>query len=99
MPKPAATLEAAEIAKRLHEALGHEQVSVKPYGAHFLIQIEDEAGLDTVARITKHNARTWSAAFKSHTGRWEPLPDEGSRDDMVALVVEELGPYLDQSNY
>lgn len=99
MPKPHAALQAAEIEKQLWKLLGHEQVRVKPYGQHFLIQIEDESGFDTIARITKLDPKRWSAAFKSHTGRWEPLPDEGTRDEIMTLVVDELGPYLDPVNY
>jgi hypothetical protein len=45
-------LEAAEIESQLRERLGHDQVVVKPHGHHFLIQIQDEAGPDTVARLT-----------------------------------------------
>jgi hypothetical protein len=99
MTKLAAVMEATEIEKRLRELLGHDKVGVKPYGRHFLVQIEDETGPDTVARITRLDPRTWGAAFKSHTGRWDPLPDEGDRDEMIALVVDELGPYLDPANY
>jgi hypothetical protein len=43
--------------------------------------------------------RPRKSLFKSHTGRWDPLPDEGDRDEMIALVVDELGPYLDPANY
>ena len=84
---------------RLRELLGHDKVVVKPYGRHFLVQVEDEASPDTVARITKLDTRTWGASFKSHTGRWDPLPDEGNRDEMITQVVNELGPYLDPANY
>lgn len=99
MPKPAIVMEAADIEQRLRELLGHDKVVVKPYGRHFLVQVEDEAGPDTVARITKLDTRTWGASFKSHTGRWDPLPDEGNRDEMITQVVNELGPYLDPANY
>jgi hypothetical protein len=99
MPKPAALLGAADVEKTLRTRLGHEAVTVKPYGKHFLIQIDDDGQPDTIARITQLDSRTYGAAFKSHTGRWDPLPDEGTRDEMIAVVVEELGPYLDPANY
>ncbi len=99
MPKPAIVMEAADIEQRLRELLGHDKVVVKPYGHHFLVQVEDEASPDTVARIMKLDTRTWGASFKSHTGRWDPLPDEGNRDEMITQVVNELGPYLDPANY
>ena len=43
--------------------------------------------------------QTYGVSFKSHTGRWDPLPEEGSRDEMITLLVEALGPYLDPANY
>ena len=99
MPKPAALLGAADVEKKLRQALGHEGVTVKPYGKHFLIQLDDDGAPDTIARITQLDSRTYGAAFKAQTGRWEPLPGEGTRDEMIALVVEDLGPYLDPANY
>lgn len=99
MPKPAALLGAADIEKKLRQALGHDAVTVKPYGKHFLIQLNYDDEPDTIARLTQLDSRTYGAAFKSLTGRWEPLPDEGTRDEMIAVVVEELGPYLDPANY
>jgi hypothetical protein len=99
MPKPAALLGAADVEKKLRQALGHEAVTVKPYGKHFLIQIDHDGEPDTIARITQLDPRTYGAAFKSHTGRWEPLSEEGSRDEMITVVGEELGPYLDPDNY
>jgi len=47
------------------------------------IQLELEDGMETVARITSITARTYGAAFRTHTGRWEPVPDEGTLEDMV----------------
>lgn len=99
MPKPAALLGAADVEKKLRQALGQEAVIVKPYGRHLLIQIDCDGEPDTIARITQLDSRTYGAAFKSHTGRWEPLSEEGSRDEMITVVAEELGPYLDPANY
>ena len=99
MPKPAALLGAADVEKKLRQALGHDAVTVKPYGKHLLIQLNYDNEPDTIARITQLDTRTYGAAFKSLTGRWEPLPDEGTRDEMITVVVEELGPYLDPANY
>lgn len=99
MPKPAALLGAADVERKLRQALGHEAVTVKPYGKHFLIQIDCDGEPDTIARITQLDSRTYGAAFKSHTGRWEPLSEEGSRDEMITVVAEELAPYLDPANY
>ena len=63
----------------------------------FLASFAAEA--KTIARITHLDSGTYGAAFRAFTGRWEPLPDEGTRDEMIAVVVEEFGPYLDPANY
>ena len=99
MPSPNARSNAAEIQKLLHEALGHDLVKVKPHGSHYLIQMETEGELDTIARLSALASRSYTAAFQSHTGRWDPLPDEGTREEMIQLVVEMLGPYLTPENY
>ena len=99
MPKPAALLAASDIEKKIRKAIGHEAITVKPYGRHFLIQIDDGGQPDTVARITQIDSKTYGASFKSHTGRWDPLPDEATRDEMITILVDELGPYLDPANY
>ena len=99
MPKPAALLGAADVETKLRQALGHDAVTVKPYGKHFLIQLNYGDEPDTIARITELDSGTYGAAFKSLTGRWETLPEEGTRDEMIAVVAEEWGPYLDPANY
>lgn len=99
MPDPYTKVDAEEVQKNLRERLGHDQVHVKPYGKSLLLQIEDAGELDTIARLTRINSRTYGAAFRTHTGRWEPLPDEGSRDEMLEIVLEEFGPYLTPENY
>ena len=97
MPQPLAAV--AEIETKIARILGHEAVKVKAYGRHFLIQINDNGQLDTIARLTQIDPKTYGVSFKSHTGRWDPLPEEGSRDEMITLLVGELGPYLDPANY
>ena len=100
MTNPSAVaLAAADIEKKIGKLVGHEAVKVKPYGRHFLIQIDDNGQPDTVARLTQINTRTYGVSFKSHTGRWEPLPEEGTREEMITVLVDELGPYLDPTNY
>jgi len=99
MPRPLAASAVADIEAKIAKLLGHEAVKVKPYGRHFLIQMDDNGQPDTVARLTQIDSKTYGISFKSHSGRWEPLPEEGTRDEMVTALVEELGPYLDPANY
>ena len=89
---------AAEIQSQLRKAMEHDHIKVKPNGRHFLIQLELEDGMETVARITSITSRTYGAAFRTHTGRWEPVPDEGTLEDMITLVFTLFGPYLTLEN-
>ncbi|PTB24849.1 hypothetical protein C9I56_31565 [Paraburkholderia caribensis] len=52
-----------------------------------------------VARLTELARNRYSAAFRSHTERWEPLPGTGSLDEMADVVVTLLQPYLQPDNY
>lgn len=90
---------AAVIQKQFQEALGHDQVRVKPHGHHYLIQMEADGELETIARLTTLTGRTFEAAFRSHTGRWDPLPGEGTCEEMIHMVVDLCGPYLTPENY
>ncbi|MBB5405338.1 hypothetical protein QF000_000032 [Paraburkholderia atlantica] len=52
-----------------------------------------------MARLTELGRNRYSAAFRSHTGRWEPLPGTGSLDEMTEVIVTLLQPYLQPDNY
>ena len=76
----------------------HDHIKVKTLGRHFLIQLELEDGVETVARITSITSKLYGAAFRTHTGRWEPVPDEGTLEEMITLVYTLFGPYLTLEN-
>ena len=60
----------------------------------------DLCGLsDVVARLTELSRNRYGAAFRSHTGRWEPLPGSGTLGEMAQLVATLLQPYLQSDNY
>jgi hypothetical protein len=81
--------------------MGHQRARVKPYGKHLLIQMRSDGGddvddsVDTIARLTELARNAYSAAFRSHTGRWEPLPGTGDLATVAELVVSLLGPYFE----
>jgi hypothetical protein len=101
MPKPHAQGQTAELQRQLATLTGHQQARVKPYGKHLLIQIHragpdsEDDSVDTIARLTELGRNSYSSAFRSHTGRWEPLPGTGDLATTAALVVTLLGPYFD----
>ena len=85
MPTPHAQGKAAELQRQLTTLTGHQHARVKPYGKHLLIQIHrigsdgDDDEVNTIARLTELGRTSYSSAFRSHTGRWEPLPGTGDR--------------------
>ena len=101
MPTPQAKGKAAELQRQLATLTGHQRARVKPYGKHLLIQMHSDGSdnnddsVDTVARLTELGRNSYSSAFRSHTGRWEPLPGTGDLATTAQLVVSMLGPYLE----
>ena len=94
MPTIDAKAKAAELQRQIATLTGHDLAQVKPYGKHLLIQMHRDDRVDTIARLTEF-ARNSYSAFRSHTGRWEPLPGSGDLATTAELVVSLLGPYLD----
>ena len=64
---------ASELQRLLAELTGHTAAHVRPYGKHLLIQMQRDDSLDTVARLTEASRNRYTAAFRTHSGRWEPL--------------------------
>jgi hypothetical protein len=96
MPTPFAQASAAELQRRLAELTGHAAAHVRPYGKHRLIQMHRDDAVDTVARLTEVARNKYTASFRSHTGRWEPLPAAAAELRQAAeLVATLLAPYLE----
>ena len=98
MPTPQTQGKAAELERQLATLTGHQSARVKPYGKHLLIQMRSDANddsVDTIARLTELGRNSYSSAFRSHTGRWEPLPGSGDLATTAELVVSLLGPYFE----
>lgn len=103
MPTLEAQRKAAELQRQLATLTGHQRARVKPYGKHLLIQMhggasdDNDEHVDTIARLTELARNSYSAAFRSHTGRWEPLPGTGDLTTLADLVVSLLGPYFESN--
>ena len=97
MPTAFAQASAAELQRQLAQLTGHSHARVRPYGKHLLIQMHrDDDAVDTVARLTEIARNKYTAAFRSHTGRWEPLPAPAADLKQTAeLVATLLAPYLE----
>ena len=96
MPAPLAKANAAELQRHLAELTGHSAAHVRPYGKHLLIQMQRDDSIDIVARLTEVAGNKYTASFRSHTGRWEPLPAPAADLKQTAqLVTTLLAPYLE----
>jgi hypothetical protein len=95
MPTPLAQAHAADLQRQLAQLTGHDHVRVRPYGKHLLIQMQRNDAVNTVARLTEVARNRYTAAFRSHTGRWEPLPVAGDMKQAADAVTTILAPYLD----
>ncbi|BEP57163.1 MULTISPECIES: hypothetical protein [unclassified Variovorax] len=94
MPTLLAQARADELQRQLARLIGHEQARVRPYGKHLLIQMHRDDDVDTVARLTELARNRYTAAFRSHTGRWEPLPINGDLEQAADSIVTLLAPFL-----
>jgi hypothetical protein len=95
MPTLDARARAAELQRQIATLTGHDLAHVKPYGKHLLIQMHQGDSVDTIARLTELARNTYSSAFRSHTGRWEPLPGTADLATTADLVVSLLRPYFE----
>jgi hypothetical protein len=95
MPTPLAQARAAELQRHLAQLTGHAHARVRPYGKHLLIQMRRDDDIDTVARLTEVARNSYTAAFRSHTGRWEPLPISGDLKHAADAVTTFLAPYFE----
>ena len=98
MPAISASYHAAELQRQLRSLPGHEQIVTQAYGRHLLIKRLDDEEPTVVARLTELGRSRYGAAFRSHSGRWEPLPGTGSLEEMANVIVTLLQPYLQADN-
>jgi hypothetical protein len=99
VPFPGAEGEAQELQRRLEDLLGHDAATVRPYGQHLLIEVGADETTYTVARFTRLGPRRYGLAFRRHTGRWEPLPVDGTLEEVADSAVVLLAPYFEPENY
>lgn len=95
MPDILVQARAAELQRHLSHLTGHDLVRVRPYGKHLLIQMHRDDDVETIARLTELARNRYSASFRSHTGRWEPLPIDGDLTQATDAVATLLAPYFE----
>ncbi len=100
MAKAASSPDSAARLQTLLQARGdYGHVAVRARAGHLLIEVQDSRGeKDVVARAESLGGGQYGLSFKSHTGRWEPMPVQGPLEDIAHGLTDLLGPYLDRDN-
>ncbi len=73
-------------------------VDVRAHGNHLIVEVNHHDEREPVARATRLNDHTYELSFRSHTGKWEPIPIAGALEEIARAMTQELGPYLDSGN-
>lgn len=94
MPTAQKAADAERLATRLKALLGHDQIVVRPHGRHLNIRLVEDDLETVVARLTETRAGIFEAAYRNHSGRWEPLPGTGALAEAAQIVFNCLEPYL-----
>ncbi len=77
----------------------YSHVYVCPRGAHLNVEVEDGQRMRRiVARATPLGAGEYGLSFRTHAGRWEPMPVSGSMQEVVDGLILCLKPFLDPFN-
>lgn len=82
----------------IRQARDYRHVEVCAHGQHLIVELIHNDEREPVARATRLDNHRYGLSFRSHTGRWEPMPIAGDLEEIARALTEELGTYLDPSN-
>ncbi len=90
---------AVRLERLMHARGDYAHVTIRAQGHHLVVEVDDGSGAkDPTARATSLGGGLYGVSFRSHTGRWEPVPIQGTLEDVAEALTVEFGPYLDQDN-
>lgn len=75
---------------------GH--VDIRAHGQHLIVELLQDTEREPIAQATRLDSHTYGLSFRSHTGKWEPMPIAGNLEEIARAMTEELGAYIDPSN-
>jgi len=82
----------------IRQVPGHDHVGVRAHGQYLIIELILDDATEPVARATRLDSNTFGLSFRSHTGRWEPMPIAGNLEEIARAMTGDLAAYLDSSN-
>lgn len=99
MPKHRLEFDRLTLESIVQERTNNPQAMVRVRGPHLYVEIHDNAGTgQVIARATEIRTNLYTASFRSHNGRWDPLPLEGTVREVAEGMVHLLGPFLHPYN-
>lgn len=89
---------AARLEQMIRQRGDYAHVQVQAKAGHLVVQTRDsQGGQVVVARATPLGGMEYGLSFRSHRGRWEPMPVSGLLEQIVDGLLDFLGPYVDPS--
>jgi hypothetical protein len=74
----------------------YDHVSVRPRAGHLNVEVVDaQQARFILARATPIGGGQYGLSFRTHSGRWEPMPISGPLKEVAAGLVSCLAAYLD----
>lgn len=90
---------AARLEHMIRQRGDYAHVHVQARAGHLVVKTQDSQGVQvTLARATPIGAGQYGLSFRTHAGRWEPMPVSGVMEQIVEGLLGCLGPYLDRTN-
>lgn len=94
-----AASDAASAQELIHAAGDFGHITVRAFKGNLLVQNNDGTSRSVVARLDPLGLKQFALYFRTHAGRWEPMPASGRLEDVVLKMIRLLGPYLLREDY
>jgi hypothetical protein len=90
---------AAHLEELIRKRGDYAHVHVQARAGHLVVKAQDSQGMQVIiARATPIGRGEYGLSFRTHAGRWEPMPVSGLMEQVVDGLLGFLGPYLDRAN-
>jgi len=96
---PGAEAEASKLQELMSDHLGHDEVKVRPYGQHLVLEAVCGDTSEPVVRLTRLEQSRYGLSFRQHTGRWEPVPLAGTLEEVADGAAHLFAAYFDPAHY
>jgi hypothetical protein len=90
---------AARLEHMIRQRGDYAHVQVQARAGHLVVKAQDSQGVQVIiARATPIGAGEYGLSYRTHAGRWEPMPVSGLMEQIVEGLLGFLGPHLDRTN-